>query len=67
MDTKTTTKRFLHTLMCFVLGLLTIIATSGSIAYGCSGEKFYLVVGILNLVNLYPIVKSAITYLKKTR
>lgn len=54
-------KKFLVTFAAFAAVLCVIIASAGAMN---SGKCIYIVCGILNLANIYPVVKFAVKILK---
>ena len=42
-------KNFVTALILVALAIVTIAASAGSMNYGAAGDKFYLVVGVINL------------------
>lgn len=58
--------RFWHVALAFVLVLLVIIASAGSINYGSQEhEALYAIAGALNLGWLYPVIRETVIYLRK--
>jgi hypothetical protein len=54
MDNKKQLKNFLATFAAFLFILAIVIASAGAMNYG---GALYTVCGILNLANLYPVIK----------
>lgn len=63
MDNKKSFARFWHVAVAFVLVVLIIIASVGSISFGLQGEHIYTVAGIINFGWLYPVIRQAIKYI----
>lgn len=54
-------KQFLITLAAFAAALCLIVSSACAIN---TGKGFFIVCGILNLSNIYPVIKFAINNLK---
>ena len=67
MDNKKSFARFWHTALAFVLIIITVGASAGCISYGVQNDlKMHIFFGVLNLGWLYPVIRQAVIYIRKS-